>query len=38
MEPHQQALGTVQAKLQQMQAEIATITAQQKFFEEAYKK
>lgn len=38
MEPHQQALGTVQAKLQQMQSEIANITAQQKFLEEAYKK
>jgi WD40 repeat protein/predicted nucleic acid-binding Zn-ribbon protein len=38
MEPHQQALSAVQAKLQQLQAEAATITAQQQFFEEAYKK
>jgi hypothetical protein len=38
MTPHQQALDAVMAKLQQTQAELAGIAAQQKLFEESYKK
>jgi len=38
MSPHQQALDAVMAKLQQTQGELSGVAAQQKLFEESYKK
>jgi hypothetical protein len=38
MAPQQQALDAVMAKLQQTQAELGAVAAQQKLFEESYKK
>ncbi|MFM8571283.1 MAG: c-type cytochrome domain-containing protein [Pirellula sp.] len=38
MAPHQQALDAVMAKLQQVQGELSGVAAQQKLFEESYKK
>jgi mono/diheme cytochrome c family protein len=38
MAPHQQALDAVMAKLQQAQGELSGVAAQQKLFEESYKK
>ncbi|MEI6526016.1 MAG: hypothetical protein WCP62_08300, partial [Planctomycetota bacterium] len=36
--PHQQALDAVVGRLQQTQAELSGVAAQQKLFEESYKK
>ncbi|MFN6304269.1 MAG: c-type cytochrome domain-containing protein [Planctomycetota bacterium] len=38
MAPHQQALDAIMAKLQQTQGELSGVAAQQKLFEESYKK